>query len=110
MLVMCISLMHVGGMEMQQRVATSGVTIRFGEDVRRQVAAIAQAEHRSTAAYIESLVERDLEQRAEQDRVVHVYAAWDAPEWSGTVEPGEHETGDEHAERTDVLRQLFGHD
>ena len=102
--------MHSGCMGMQQRVAVGGVTVRFSEDVRRQVAMIAQAEHRSTAAYIESLVERDLAQRAEQDRVVHVYAAWDAPEWSGTVEQGEHETAEEHAERTDMLRQLFGRD
>ena len=95
---------------MQIAEAPRGVTVRFRDDVRRSVAAIAQAEHRSTAAYIESLVERDLAERAERERVVTVYAAWDAPDWSGDVDRGADESAAEHADREAVLRQLFGRD
>lgn len=97
-------------MEMQIVEVSRGVTVRLADDVRQRVAAVARAEHRSTAAYIESLVERDLAERAERERVVTVYAAWDAPDWSGAVDRGVDESVAEHADRGAVLRQLFGHD
>ena len=102
--------MQINCMEMLIAGAPRGVTVRLADDVRQRVAAVARAEHRSTAAYIESLVERDLAERAEQARVVTVYAAWDAPAWSGDVDQGLDETEAEHADRGAVLRQLFGHD
>ena len=85
-----------------------GITVRFPKAVRERVNQVAQSEHRSVAAYIEDLVERDLRTRDEADRVVRVYVSADAPDWTGTVIRGEQETEEEHAERTAVLNQLFG--
>lgn len=102
--------MQTVDMDMQIVEAPRGVTVRLADDVRQRVAAVARAEHRSTAAYIESLVDRDLAERAERARVVTVYAAWDAPAWSGAVDRGVDETDAEHADRSAVLKQLFGRD
>jgi len=86
----------------------SGITVRFPKAIREQVKSVAQSEHRSAAAYIEDLVERDLRHRDEADRIVRIYVSADAPDWTGTVIRGERESEEEHAERTAVLTQLFG--
>jgi hypothetical protein len=97
-------------MQSQKKSAAPGITVRFPSPIRERVARLAEVEHRSAAAYIEQLVERDLRQRDEAERIVHVYVAADAPEWTGTVVRGEQETVEDHAERTTILRQLFGAD
>lgn len=104
----CIIVMHHSLMDTRQKSDTPGITIRFPRGVCERVMAVAKMERRSTAAYIEHLVEQDLRRRDEQDRVVWVYVAADAPEWSGSVLRGEDETAEQHAERTEILRGLFG--
>jgi hypothetical protein len=102
-------MMHTLGMATQRKSANSpGITVRFPESVREHVKRVAEFEHRSTAAYIEQLVEQDLRRREEDERVVRVYVSADAPEWDGTVLRGEAETDAQHAERTAILNQLFG--
>jgi hypothetical protein len=89
-------------------ISPPGITVRFPESVRERVKRVAEFEHRSTAAYIEQLVEQDLRRREEDERIVRVYVSADAPEWGGTVLRGEGETEKQHAERTAILNQLFG--
>ena len=91
-----------------QKAAAPGITVRFPSVVRDQVARVAKLEYRSTAAYIEHLVELDLRQREERERVVHIYVAADAPAWTGTVIRGANETEQDHADRSEMLNQLFG--
>lgn len=100
--------MHTLSMQSQKKSAAPGITVRFPAPIRERVARLAEVEHRSAAAYIEQLVERDLQRRDEEERIVHIYVAADAPEWNGTVTRGEDETVEEHAERTSILNQLFG--
>lgn len=69
---------------------------------------IARDEHRSAAAYIKELVERDLRQREEADRVVRIYVAPGVPPATGEVVREEDETAEQHAHRTEVLNALFG--
>ena len=87
---------------------SSGITIRFPRAIRERVTTVAKLEKRSTAAYIEHLVEQDLRRRDELERVVRIHVAADAPEWSGTVLRGDDETEEQHSERTEILRELFG--
>lgn len=85
-----------------------GFTVRFPDVVRKRIKKVAEFEHRSAAAYIERLVEQDLQRREEDERIVRIYVSADAPEWGGTVLRGDGETDAQHAERTAVLNQLFG--
>ena len=85
----------------------SGITVRFPDAVRDSLMKVAKVEHRSAAAYIEHLVEADLRRRREEERAIRIYVAEDAPEWTGTVTPGGHETAADHTERTEVLKALF---
>ena len=42
------------------------------------------------------------------DDTVRIYVSADAPEWTGTVDRDPGETDARHAERTEILRALFG--
>lgn len=96
-------------MASQHKSATiAGFTVRFSDSVRERIKKVAECEHRSAAAYIESLVEQDLRKREEDERIVHIYISADAPAASGTILRGEGETEVQYAERSAVLTQLFG--
>lgn len=101
-------MMQKAVMNSVRKEASPGITIRLPDEVRQAVSRIARQEHRSTAAYIQSLVELDLRHREEAERVVRIHVSADAPDWGGTVERGEDESETEHAERTAILQQLFG--
>ena len=104
-----ITMMHFPCMASQRKSATDpGFTVRFPDGVRERIKRVAKFEHRSTAAYIERLVEQDLQRREEDERIVRIYVSADAQEWGGTVLRGDGETEGQHAERTAVLNQLFG--
>ena len=87
----------------------TGITVRLDPDVRDRVQRIAAHEHRSVAAYVQMLIERDLHARDEAERVIHVFVA---PELEG-VPPGilgreDGETDEHYAERAETLRILLG--
>src|ERR1700733_10134041 len=87
----------------------TGITVRLDPDVRDRVQRIAAHEHRSVAAYVQMLIERDLHARDEAERVIHVFVA---PELEG-VPPGilvreDGETDERYAERAETLRILTG--
>lgn len=92
----------------QKKAAVSGITVRFATGVRKRVDQVARLEHRSAAAYIEALVERDLREREEAERVVRIHTAPDVPPPTGEVIREEGETPEQHAYRTQVLNALFG--
>lgn len=87
----------------------TGITVRLDPDVRDRVQRIATHEHRSVAAYVQMLIERDLRARDEAERVVHVFTA---PELEG-VPPGtlvreDGETDAQYAQHAETLRILLG--
>jgi len=89
--------------------AAPGITVRFSAPIRDLVTRLARSEHRSAAAYIEQLVERDLREREQAERVVRVYTAAglpDAPQ--GQVTREKDETTERHERRESVLNALFG--
>jgi hypothetical protein len=87
-----------------------GVTVRLSRGVHARVGRISRAEHRSVAAYIEALVERDLAARDEAERLVRVFSS---PDLAGVpyapVSRSEGESDERYAERSDALDRLFGH-
>jgi hypothetical protein len=102
-------MMQIGTMAITRKKATApGITVRFPVRIRKRVDHIARLEHRSAAAYIEALVERDLREREETERVVRIYNATDVPPATGEVVREEGETQEQHAYRSKVLNALFG--
>lgn len=95
-------------MKAHEKSTAAGITVRFSAPIRERVARLARFEHRSTAAYIEQLVERDLQARDENERMVQIFVADDAPHSTGNILRGEGETAEDHAKRTMILNQLFG--
>ena len=96
-------------MKAQAKVSASGITIRFPPALRDHVMTVAKHEHRSTAAYIEQLVERDLREREEAERLVTVYVAPELPSRpTGPVAQEDDETAERFAHREATLDTLFG--
>jgi hypothetical protein len=70
---------------------------------------LARSEHRSAAAYIEHLVERDLRERDEAERIIRVHVAAGLPDVpAGEVARETGETKERHARRATALSTLFG--
>src|ERR1700692_618852 len=87
----------------------TGITVRLDPDVRDRVQRIAAHEHRSIAAYLQMLIERDLHARDEAERVIHVFIAPELEgEPPGTLVREEGETDARYAERAETLRILLG--
>ena len=108
-LAFCIIMMHIASMGTQQKSSPPGITVRFAPETRQRVDSVATAEFRSAAAYIEVLVERDLKERDEAERVVRVHVATglsDVP--SGRVTRGVEEDDEGYVLRSSVLDALFG--
>jgi hypothetical protein len=102
-------MMHIAGMKTQEKPKAPGITVRLPPPVRERVLKLARAEHRSAAAYIEYLVDRDLRERDEAERIVRVHIAPglpDAPVGEVAREAGE--TKARHARRAAVLKALIG--
>ena len=105
----CIKMMQISTMKIQERAAGPAVTVRLPRPVRERVRKLARSEHRSMAAYIEHLVERDLRERDEAERVVRVHIAASLPDIpAGKVAREGGETRGRHARRSAVLDKLFG--
>lgn len=96
-------------MRTQAKSTAPGITVRFPAPIRDYVTRLAQSEHRSAAAYIEQLVERDLRQRKQAERVVRVHVAAGLPDVpTGQVTREKGETTERHGRRESVLNALFG--
>jgi predicted transcriptional regulator len=89
--------------------ARLGVTVRLDPEVHERLQRIAKAEHRSVAAFLERLVERELRARDEAERVIRVHVA---PELQGQPfgepdrRPGESDKS--YARRKKAIDALFG--
>ncbi len=87
----------------------TGVTVRLAPDAHARLQDMARAEHRSVAALLERLVEREIKARDEAERVIRVHVA---PELRGKPfgtpdrHPGESERS--HARRKAAIDTLFG--
>jgi hypothetical protein len=102
-------MMHIHGMKTHEKSAVSGVTVRLPPRVRDRVRKVARSEHRSVAAYIEHLVERDLRERDEAERLVRVHIAAGLPDVpAGKVAREAGERKGRHARRAAVLNTLLG--
>jgi predicted DNA-binding protein len=91
-----------------EKSSASGITVRLPAPVRERVMSLARSEHRSAAAYIERLIERDLRERDDAERIVQVHVAPGLPEMPGgqlARESGE--SAERHARRASVLNGLF---
>ncbi len=87
----------------------AGVTVRLATDAHERLRRIAEAEHRSVAAYLELLVERELAARDDAERVVHVHIAPElanVPQGAVRREPGESDA--RYARRRRTVAALFG--
>jgi len=96
-------------MKPHEKPAASGVTVRLAARTRDRVRKLARSEYRSVAAYIEHLVERDLRERDEAERLVRVHVAAGLPVVpAGDVARETGETKGRHARRAAVLNALLG--
>lgn len=89
--------------------ARTGVTVRLDPDAHERLQRIAKFEHRSVAAYLEMLVEREIARREEAERVirVHVAAELDGQAQGEIIrEAGESDAA--YARRNTTLKKLFG--
>jgi hypothetical protein len=103
----CITMMHIAFMG--ENHLRTGVTVRLPSDVRDRIQRVAAAEHRSIAGYLEMLIERDLQARAEAERVIHVFTVPELRgEPPGTLVREDDETEDRYVRRADTLRTLLG--
>lgn len=104
-----IILMHISGMPNAAPSARPGVTVRLEPEAHARLQQIAKAEHRSVAAVLERLVEREIQARDEAERVIRLHVA---PELQGQPfgdpdrRPGESEAS--HARRKKTVAALFG--
>lgn len=86
-----------------------GVTVRLEPEAHERLQQIARAEHRSVAAVLERLVEREIRARDEAERVIRIHVA---PELAGQPfgepdrRPDESEAS--HARRRKTIGALFG--
>jgi hypothetical protein len=102
-------MMQIPSMKPQEKSTTPGITVRLPPPIRERMLKLARSEHRSAAAYIEHLVERDLRERDEAERIVRVHIAVDLPDVPmGEVTRETGETNERHARRAAALNTLFG--
>jgi hypothetical protein len=105
----CIIMMHLTAMATPPKSAAAGITVRLRPQVRERVVELARTEYRSAAAYIGHLVERDLRDRDNAERLVRIHVSASLPDVSmGAVAPEPRETKQRNARRTAVLDTLFG--
>ena len=104
-----ITLMQTEGMPTSSPSARPGVTVRLDPEAHARLQQIAKAEHRSVAAVLERLVEREIRARDEAEQVIRVHVA---PELQGQPfgepdrRPGE--SSRSHARRRKTIDTLFG--
>lgn len=102
-------MMQVAAMPMTTSPARTGVTVRLDPEAHERLQRIAKFEHRSVAAYLEMLVEREIARRDEAERVIRVHVA---PELEGKPfgdpdrRPGESDMS--YASRKKTIDTLFG--
>jgi predicted transcriptional regulator len=101
--------MQIWGMPNANPAARPGVTVRLDPEAHARLQQIAKAEHRSVAAVLERLVEREIKARDEAERVIRVHVA---PELQGQPQgeilrqDGESDAA--YARRSATIKKLFG--
>jgi predicted transcriptional regulator len=101
--------MHIGGMPIAASSTRPGVTVRLDAEAHARLQQIAKAEHRSVAAVLERLVEREIQARDEAERVIRVHVAPDVqgqPFGEPDRRPGESDKS--YARRKKTIDALFG--
>jgi predicted transcriptional regulator len=101
--------MQICGMPNATPAARPGVTVRLEPEAHARLQQIAKAEHRSVAAVLELLVEREIQARDDAERVIRVHVA---PELEGKPfgDPDRRlgETDKSYASRKKTIDTLFG--
>ena len=101
--------MQIYGMPIASPAARPGVTVRLEPEAHARLQQIAKAEHRSVAAVLELLVEREIRARDEAERTIRLHVA---PELQGEPfgdpdrRPGESDKS--YARRKKTIDALFG--
>jgi predicted transcriptional regulator len=101
--------MQIYGMPNATPAARPGVTVRLEPEAHARLQQIAKAEHRSVAAVLELLVEREIQARDDAERVIRVHVA---PELEGKPfgDPDRRrgESDKSYASRKKTIDTLFG--
>jgi len=91
------------------QIGRTGITVRLDLRTKDRVQRIAEREHRSIAGYVQTLIERDLKEREEAERVIHVFTAPELEnEPPGILLREDGESDERYASRADTLRILLG--
>jgi hypothetical protein len=101
--------MQVWGMPTANAPARAGVTVRLDPETHERLRRIAESEHRSVAAYLEMLLEREIAARDEAERVIRVHVASELagmPFGDPDRHPGESDRA--YARRKRTIDTLFG--
>jgi predicted transcriptional regulator len=86
-----------------------GVTVRLDPELHARLQQIAKAEHRSVAAFLERLVEREVQARNEAERVIRVHVAPElADQGFGDLDRRPGESDKAYARRKKTIDTLFG--
>jgi hypothetical protein len=104
-----IILMQIYSMSIASPAARPGVTVRLEPEAHARLQQIAKAEHRSVAAVLELLVEREIRARDEAERMIRLHVAPElqaVPFGDPDRRPGESDKS--YARRKKTIDALFG--
>jgi predicted transcriptional regulator len=101
--------MQIYGMPNATPAARPGVTVRLEPEAHARLQQIAKAEHRSVAAVLELLVEREIQARDDAERVIRVHVALEL-EGKPFGDPDRRlgESDKSYASRKKTIDTLFG--
>ena len=101
--------MQIYGMPNATPAARPGVTVRLEPEAHARLQQIAKAEHRSIAAVLELLVEREIQARDDAERVIRVHVALEL-EGKPFGDPDRRlgESDKSYASRKKTIDTLFG--
>jgi hypothetical protein len=101
--------MQIYGMPNASPAVRPGVTVRLEPEAHARLQQIAKAEHRSVAAVLELLVEREIRARDEAERTIRLHVAPElqaVPFGDPDRRPGESDKS--YARRKKTIHALFG--
>ncbi len=101
--------MQIYGMPNASPAARPGVTVRLEPEAHARLQQIAKAEHRSVAAVLELLVEREIRARDDAERVIRVHMAPELQgEPFGDPDRRPNESDKSYIRRKKTIDALFG--
>jgi hypothetical protein len=101
--------MQINGMPKASSATRPGVTVRLEPEAHARLQQIAKAEHRSVAAVLELLVEREIRARDEAERTIRLHVAQELQGHPfGEPDRRAGESDKNYARRKNTIDALFG--